>query len=376
MKYKLSEIGKVVGGGTPSTKHPEYYTGSGIPWLTPKDLSGYDKMYISKGGRDITQEGLENSSAKLLPANSVLVSSRAPIGYVAIAENEIATNQGFKSIIPNRELVIPEYLYFVMKTSKQDLEQIASGSTFKEVSTKVMSNFEVEIPDLDEQRKVLDYLLPITRKIEKNSRINDNLLELITLIWSRYSQNISNKVPLKKIAKDIVTGKTPSTKIKANYGSDIPFVKIPDMHNKVFIDETLQSLSLLGADSQKNKYLPANSIMVSCIGTPGLVSLTGSIAQTNQQINSLVLDKKFIYWVFLELRSLSNKIGNLGSGGTTIKNLNKSDFSKLEVVVPDNDILLDKFNSIAKPIFESIHTNSFETNKLNQLKKRLLHKFF
>ena len=116
--------------------------------------------------------------------------------------------------------------------------------------------------------------------------------------------------------------------------------------------------------------------MVSCIGTPGLVSLTGSIAQTNQQINSLVLDEKFIYWVFLELRSLSNKIGNLGSGGTTIKNLNKSDFSKLEVVVPDNDILLDKFNSIAKPIFESIHTNSFETNKLNQLKKRLLHKFF
>ena len=80
--------------------------------------------------------------------------------------------------------------------------------------------------------------------------------------------------------------------------------------------------------------------------------------------------------MFLELRSLSNKIGNLGSGGTTIKNLNKSDFSKLEVVVPDNDILLDKFNSIAKPIFESIHTNSFETNKLNQLKKRLLHKFF
>ncbi|OCX48012.1 restriction endonuclease subunit S [Ligilactobacillus animalis] len=189
MKYKLSEIGKVVGGGTPSTKHPEYYTGSGIPWLTPKDLSGYDKMYISKGGRDITQEGLENSSAKLLPANSVLVSSRAPIGYVAIAENEIATNQGFKSIIPNRELVIPEYLYFVMKTSKQDLEQIASGSTFKEVSTKVMSNFEVEIPDLDEQRKVLDYLLPITRKIEKNSRINDNLSKFRELLYMRLIQS-------------------------------------------------------------------------------------------------------------------------------------------------------------------------------------------
>ena len=86
-------------------------------------------------------------------------------------------------------------------------------------------------------------LVPISKKIEINKEINANLLELITLIWSRYSQNISNKVPLKKIAKDIVTGKTPSTKIKANYGSDIPFVKIPDMHNKVFIDETLLGVS-------------------------------------------------------------------------------------------------------------------------------------
>ncbi|MCC4351403.1 restriction endonuclease subunit S [Limosilactobacillus reuteri] len=176
MKFRLSEIGKVVGGGTPSTKHPEYYTELGIPWLTPKDLSGYNKMFIAKGSRSITHEGLAKSSAKLLPANSILVSSRAPIGYVAIAKNTIATNQGFKSIIPNEKLVIPEYLYFVMKTSKQDLEQIASGSTFKEISTKVMSNFEVDIPSLDEQKKILRYLLPITRKIEKNSKINDNLM--------------------------------------------------------------------------------------------------------------------------------------------------------------------------------------------------------
>ena len=156
MKYKLSEIGKVVGGGTPSTKQPEYYTDSEIPWITPKDLSGYDKMFISKGNRDITKSGLENSSAKLLPAKSILVSSRAPIGYVAIAKNKIATNQGFKSIIPNESLVIPEYLYFVMKT-------------------KVMSNFEVDIPSMNEQKRILRYLLPITRKIEKNIKINDNL---------------------------------------------------------------------------------------------------------------------------------------------------------------------------------------------------------
>ena len=376
MKVKLKEIGKIVAGGTPSTKQPDYYSSDGIGWITPKDLSNYSKKYICHGARDISQIGLDNSSAKLMPADSILVSSRAPIGYVVISGKSLATNQGFKSIIPDKSKVLPEYLYYLMLNSKNRLEQVASGSTFKEVSGKTMANFEVDIPEIQEQKRIISILNPIDQKIELNNQINDNLLELITLIWAKYSRSIDNKVPLKKLAKDIVTGKTPSTKIKENYGSDIPFVKIPDMHNKVFIDKTVQNLSLLGADSQKNKYLPANSIMVSCIGTPGLVSLTGSIAQTNQQINSLILDEKYTYWAFLELRSLSEKIGNLGSGGTTIKNLNKSDFGKLEIVVPNNDRLLNKFNSIAQPIFESIHTNSFETNKLNQLKIRLLNKYF
>lgn len=315
-----------------------------------------------------------------ISVGDILMTSEAPLGELFLVDKPIKAilSQRIFLLRPNNSIVLPWYLYFYMssKNFQNRLNGHATGTTVIGIKQKELRNIEIELPSLSIQKSIVRKLVPISKKIEINKEINANLLELITLIWSRYSQNISNKVPLKKIAKDIVTGKTPSTKIKANYGSDIPFVKIPDMHNKVFIDETLQSLSLLGADSQKNKYLPANSIMVSCIGTPGLVSLTGSIAQTNQQINSLVLDEKFIYWVFLELRSLSNKIGNLGSGGTTIKNLNKSDFSKLEVVVPDNDILLDKFNSIAKPIFESIHTNSFETNKLNQLKKRLLHKFF
>lgn len=207
-------------------------------------------------------------------------------------------------------------------------------------------------------------------------RSNANLLELISLIQNEYSRTISNKVSLKSLAQKIITGKTPSTKIQENYGYDIPFVKIPDMHDKVFIDKTGQSLSLQGANSQKNKYLPANAIMVSCIGTPGLVSLTGSVSQTNQQINSLILEDKFIYWSFLELRSLRSQIGNLGSGGTTINNLNKSDFSKLEIIIPDNDEVLDNFNHIAQPIFERIHTNNIEIRKLTQLKEALLNKLF
>ena len=109
-KYKLSEIGTVVGGATPSTTVERFYGGD-IPWLTPKDLSNFQDRYIERGERNITREGLDSCSAQLLPANSVLFSSRAPIGYVAIAKKPIATNQGFKSIIPN-EKVDSLFLYY------------------------------------------------------------------------------------------------------------------------------------------------------------------------------------------------------------------------------------------------------------------------
>src|SRR5690606_8782241 len=106
----ISDLADVIGGGTPSTKVEEYYCENGIPWLSPKDLSGYDWRYISRGAKDITELGLKKSSAKLMPKGTVLFSSRAPIGYVAITENEISTNQGFKSLVP-KSGVPSEFLF-------------------------------------------------------------------------------------------------------------------------------------------------------------------------------------------------------------------------------------------------------------------------
>lgn len=266
--------------------------------------------------------------------------------------------------------------YLQSKKGQSKIHQRLSGSTQQYISLTDLRNIEITLPNRDQMELCIKPLRYLDDLILKNNQINDNLLELISLIQNEYSRTISNKVSLKSLAQKIITGKTPSTKIQENYGYDIPFVKIPDMHDKVFIDKTGQSLSLQGANSQKNKYLPANAIMVSCIGTPGLVSLTGSVSQTNQQINSLILEDKFIYWSFLELRSLRSQIGNLGSGGTTINNLNKSDFSKLEIIIPDNDEVLDNFNHIAQPIFERIHTNNIEIRKLTQLKEALLNKLF
>ena len=175
MKYKISEIGKVVGGGTPSTKHAEYYSKNGIAWITPKDLSDYHKKYIRHGAKDISEEGLKNSSAKLLPVDSILVSSRAPIGYVAMAGTDLATSQGFKSIVPNTSKVMPEYLYYLMLKSKDKLEQIASGTIFKEISGKEMSNFTVDIPELKKQKEIVQKLNPVFKKIEENDQINDEI---------------------------------------------------------------------------------------------------------------------------------------------------------------------------------------------------------
>ena len=172
---KLKELGTIVGGGTPSTKHPEYYISNGIGWITPKDLSGYRGRFISHGERDISSDGLAHSSARLMPKGTVLFSSRAPIGYVAIAGNDLCTNQGFKSIVPN-ESTDSEFLYYLMLQNASKIEAIAGGSTFKEVSGSVLGDFSVMVPDsLDEQRSIVSVLSSLDSKIELNNRINDNL---------------------------------------------------------------------------------------------------------------------------------------------------------------------------------------------------------
>lgn len=369
MKYKtiqLKDVADVVMGQSPKSNF--YNTeGKGVPFLQGVRTFGENYPSIDTYTTSFNREA---------QSGEILFSVRAPVGRVNWANQRIAIGRGLAAIKVKEEYS-KNYLYYLFKKIGEHLDSLASGTVFTSINKKELGELRLKIPvDLANQEKVANYLKKLDNKIEVNTQINDNLLELILLIQNEYSRTISNKVSLKSLAQKIITGKTPSTKIQENYGYDIPFVKIPDMHDKVFIDETGQSLSLQGANSQKNKYLPANAIMVSCIGTPGLVSLTGSVSQTNQQINSLILEDKFIYWSFLELRSLRSQIGNLGSGGTTINNLNKSDFSKLEIIIPDNDEVLDNFNHIAQPIFERIHTNNIEIRKLTQLKEALLNKLF
>ena len=142
----LSDIGSVIAGGTPSKSKPEYYADQGIAWITPKDLSVDKSKFISRGENDISELGFSKSSATKMPAGTILFSSRAPIGYIAIAQNEVTTNQGFKSVIPN-ENIGTAYVYFLLKNLLPTIEGMASGSTFKEISGAAMKSVPTVIPD-------------------------------------------------------------------------------------------------------------------------------------------------------------------------------------------------------------------------------------
>ena len=170
----LEEIGEIIGGATPSTKREDYYGGS-IPWITPKDLSSFEGRFISRGERNITEEGFRSCSTKMLPKGAVLFTSRAPIGYVAIASQSVCTNQGFKSVVTN-ERADPLFVYYLLKHNREYIEHLGSGTTFKEVSGKVMQSVKVRIPqDVHYQKKIASILDSLDSQIETNKQINDNL---------------------------------------------------------------------------------------------------------------------------------------------------------------------------------------------------------
>ncbi len=178
----ISNIGTVMGGGTPSKKRENYYTDNGIPWITPKDLSENKNIFIDRGRLDITESGLKNSSAKLMPKGTVLFSSRAPIGYIAISKNEVTTNQGFKSIIPNQDIGT-HFVFQLLKLKKEFIESRASGSTFKEISGGELKKIQIIIPDkkiINKYNKLVDvigeFVLKNEDEIQNLIKLRDTLL--------------------------------------------------------------------------------------------------------------------------------------------------------------------------------------------------------
>ena len=168
--YRISEIGEVVGGGTPSTTNTDYWDGE-IPWISPKDLTGYNSIFISRGEKNITEKGLNKSGTRLLPQNTVLFTSRAPIGYAALASNPICTNQGFKSIVCDETKVAPLFLYYYLKANLDYIKLFGTGATFPEISGSSMRKIKINIfSDTNYQRRIASILSVYDNLIENNNK--------------------------------------------------------------------------------------------------------------------------------------------------------------------------------------------------------------
>lgn len=161
---RLDEIADIVGGSTPSKAKPEYYTQKGIAWLTPKDLSNHPAVYTSRGEIDITEEGYNSTSTKLMPKGTILFTSRAPIGYISIAQNDICTNQGFKSLVPKKAGTC--FLYCFLKYVTPVIENKSTGSTFKEASGALMKSLQVIMPEQKVFEDFEEIVSPLFARIE------------------------------------------------------------------------------------------------------------------------------------------------------------------------------------------------------------------
>lgn len=168
-EMRIKDFANVVAGGTPNTSNDEYWNGN-IGWITPADLSNYKFRYISNGERNITELGLQKSSACLLPKNTVLLSSRAPIGYVAIAETELATNQGFKNLVCDENKADYRFVYYWLSVNTEVLKSFASGATFPEISASNVKRIKAILPNLPAQKRIADILSAYDELIENNNR--------------------------------------------------------------------------------------------------------------------------------------------------------------------------------------------------------------
>ncbi|MEX6687178.1 restriction endonuclease subunit S [Danxiaibacter flavus] len=390
--FKLSEIGKIISGGTPSTAIPEYWGGN-ISWISPADLTGYKRKEISKGAKSITVDGLKNSSARLMPKGSVLFSSRAPIGYVAIASNEMATNQGFKSIIPN-DHTDSNYLYYFLKSAKQMAESVASGTTFKEISLSKFSELNIPLPPLPIQQAIVSKIEELFSELDKGiEQLKTAQQQLKTyrqavLKWA-FEGKLTNEnvkdgelpegwkwVKLNEIGK-WTGGGTPSKQNSKFWTSgNVLWVSPKDMKTNV-IHDTQDKITKESIDQSSAKLIKKDSILF--VVRSGIIRRTLPIAiagkelTTNQDLQSLTLhdaNPLFVYWnCIANEQDIRNECAK---DGTTVDNLDVPRLKAYIIVVcsPEEQQQvvqeIESRFSVADKIEESINQSLQQAEALRQ----------
>lgn len=399
--WGIKDIAITVGSGiTPLRSNAEYWNNGKYPWLKTEQLGEFE---IYDTYEYISQIALEQTSIRLWPPKTISVAMYGEgktRGSVSIIMQEMATNQACCNIVVDPAKAEYLFVYYWLKNNYEQLRSLSSGVR-KNLNADDIKNFSIKKMLLPVQEKLSTVLFLIDQKIQLNSRIITELEEMAKTIYDywfvqfdfpdtngkpyrtsggamEYNEQLKREIPkgwcanrLGIIESNIVTGKTPSTKEIDNFGNDVPFITIDDIRNNTYIVKTTRSLSNKGADSQASKFLPPNSICITCIASPGLIGITTERSQTNQQINAVICKKKSTvpYLYLLLSHYFSNAIG--AKTGNVFANMSKGDLSSILLLSPDKDIV-NNFSLYTSPMFNKIKTLSLENFELATLRDWLL----
>ena len=348
----IGDIGTIVGGATPLTTDSRNYDNGNIPWITPKDLSDYHERYISRGERNITETGLKSCATQMLPKNTVLFSSRAPIGYVAIASNEVCTNQGFKSVVPNKD-VDYLFLYYLLKYNKEMIEGMGSGTTFKEVSKKTMEQIKVRVPkDISVQRKIAGILDSLDSKIELNNQINRNLAEQTKALYTKLFVN-------EKKGRIGVFGDL----VNVRYGKD--HKKLSDGNVPVYGSGGIMRYADQYLYDKESVLIPRKGTLNNVIYVNEPFWSVDTMFYTEMKCENIA---KYVY-LFLSEKNLESL-----NAGSAVPSMTTDILNAMPILIPDSKSLAS-FEAFAAPIYTKIAENNKENKKLAMLRDALLPKF-
>lgn len=377
---KLKDCCDVVGGATPKRNVPEYWDRPSVPWVTPKDVSNLKSPVLDDAPEYISDAGFRSCATYMLPEGSVLVTSRAPIGNIAIAGRDMCTNQGFKSLVPGPG-VDGRYLYFCMLSYSEKLQALGNGATFKEVSKKIVEEFEIPLPPLTEQKRIaaiLDKADAIRRKRQKAIQLADEFLRSVFL--DMFGDPVSNPKgwdvkPLKQLAK-VTTGNTPSRKEAKYYGDHIEWIKSDNINTPShFLTKASEYLSVEG--KQVARVVGNGSTLVTCIA--GSFDCIGNAAYAdrevafNQQINALTPLVGVSSWFLYALILFSKKHIQSASTNSMKGMVSKGKMEEISMICPPLSVqerFQDTFTAFLS-LCEKLNCSSNEgSNVFNSLSQK------
>jgi len=381
-KVRIKELGRIITGNTPVSTDETNYGGK-YPFIKPTDMV-IDQKHVFEHDETYSEKSYQRFIRSYIPKGATGVVTIGTVGEKMFqAHEDCFTNQSVNCIISDDKYFDKDYIYYLMKFNLPKVKGANPGTASgrHHVSKSNFSSIKIDVTkNLKTQQKIAKILSNYDDLIENNLKRIKLLEESARLTYEEWFLRFridgkkleidpETKLPFGwkwKLLKDfgeVVTGKTPSTNNEDFYGGDIPFVKTPSMHGNTYTLETEEYLTDLGVNTQQNKFLPKNSLMVSCIGTAGVYSLVANDCQTNQQINSIKFHKdEYIFYVYGFAGHLSNILDAIGSNGATMTNVNKTKFENIEVAMPSSE-LLERFHNTFSPNFESI-LNIMRQNQL------------